>query len=60
MPRSESLRRAQERHDARRPRPIGVRFTELELEALDQERRKGESRGQAVKRIVVEKITQGD
>jgi hypothetical protein len=52
---SNAQKAANRRQDAKRPQPVSVRFTAPELAALDADRQPGESRGQAVRRIVTQK-----
>jgi len=52
------VRANQRATDAKRPRPVGARFSAAELQALDAERNldTGESRDQAICRIVPQKL----
>lgn len=51
MPLSEAHRRAHAKYDSKRPKPISLRLTDREHEALERAMKEGESKAQALKRL---------
>lgn len=53
---SEAHKRAWRKHDAKRPRPISVRFSAQDLEALHAARSPDETLSQCVRRLIYERL----
>lgn len=49
---TKAQKRAQARYDAKRPTGVLVRFEDSELREIDSQRKEGESRAAAVKRLL--------